>query len=160
MPEIICNTSPLQYLHQLGQLSLLPRLVGQIIVPAAVSRELAQGTLLGVDVPVLTGLSWVIERSSGDSSSASFASQLGAGEVAVLALALDSSDPLVILDDGLARHWAQRLGLPLRGTLGLLLDARRAGLVDEIRPLLDELQRLGFRLDNGTRSTVLRMAGE
>jgi predicted HTH domain antitoxin len=52
LPEIVCNTSPLQYLYQIGQLDLLPQLTGQIIVPTAVTVELAEGRRRGVDVPV------------------------------------------------------------------------------------------------------------
>lgn len=52
MPEIVCNTSPLQYLYQIGQLDLLPQLARQIIVPTAVTVELAEGRRRGVDVPV------------------------------------------------------------------------------------------------------------
>ncbi|MGZ8219183.1 DUF3368 domain-containing protein [Methylomagnum sp.] len=85
---------------------------------------------------------------------------LGAGESAVLALALESRDAVVILDDGLARRHAQRLGLRLTGTLGLLLDAKKAGYIDAVSPLLDGLQSLRFRLDPKTREAVLRRAGE
>ncbi|MGZ8219184.1 hypothetical protein [Methylomagnum sp.] len=62
MSEIICNTSPLQYLHQLGQLSLLERLVGKMIVPTAVVLELAEGKRRGVDVPDPAALPWVSLR--------------------------------------------------------------------------------------------------
>lgn len=44
MPEVICNTSPIQYLHQLGKLELLPALYGRIILPAAVASELDKET--------------------------------------------------------------------------------------------------------------------
>jgi len=43
LPEVICNTSPLQYLHQLGLLHVLPALAGQVVVPPAVVDELAEG---------------------------------------------------------------------------------------------------------------------
>jgi hypothetical protein len=62
LPEIICNTSPLQYLHQLGQLDLLKRLAGHLIVPTAVSVELAEGRRRGVDVPDPRLLPWVSLR--------------------------------------------------------------------------------------------------
>lgn len=70
---------------------------------------------------------------------------LGLGETAVLALALESRDALVILDDGLARRYAERLNLRLTGTLGLLIDAKRVGYIDAVAPLLDALQALRFR---------------
>jgi len=53
-----------------------------------------------------------------------------------------------------------RLGLRLTGTLGLLLDAKTAGHIDVVTPLLDALQSLGFRLSPATRNAVLRLAEE
>ncbi len=55
---------------------------------------------------------------------------------------------------------AALLKLPLTGTLGLLLDAKRLGLIPVIAPVLDQLDALRFRLASETRATILRMAGE
>ena len=66
----------------------------------------------------------------------------------------------MILDDALARKTAQYLGIRLTGTLGLLLDAKRSGLITSLTPVLDALQSLRFRLAPQTRSIVLRLAGE
>jgi hypothetical protein len=52
----------------------------------------------------------------------------------------------MILDDGLARRVASMLSIRFRGTLGLLLDAKAAGLVNAVKSFLDQLQGLGFRL--------------
>jgi len=73
---------------------------------------------------------------------------------------LERVDPVVILDDALARRYAEVLKIRLTGTLGILLDAKRRGLVSSVTPLLDDLQRLGFRLSDQTRRAVLRMAEE
>jgi len=78
----------------------------------------------------------------------------------VLTLALECGDAIVILDDAMARQAAHSLGLPLTGTLGLLLDAKRAGLITRIEPVLDTLQSLRFRLARQTRALVLGLAGE
>jgi predicted nucleic acid-binding protein len=59
LPEVICNTSPLQYLHQIGQLELLPKLVSRITVPTAVAQELAEGRRRGLDLPILEALAWI-----------------------------------------------------------------------------------------------------
>ena len=85
---------------------------------------------------------------------------LGPGETQVLMLAMESADAVVVLDDGLARQLAEALGLRLTGTLGLLLDAKRAGIVPAVAPLLDQLQDLRFRLAPQTRSAVLKLAEE
>ena len=160
MPELICNTSPLQYLHQIGQLDLLPRLVNLLIVPTAVAAELAEGRRLGVDLPDPEALPWIIVREPRSQAVLPLMTDLGRGETAVLALALESGDAIVALDDALARRHAERLGLRLTGTLGLLLDAKRGGHIDAVMPLLDALQTLGFRLSATTRQAVLHLADE
>jgi predicted nucleic acid-binding protein len=65
-----------------------------------------------------------------------------------------------VLDDALARRVAEVLGLSFTGTLGLLLDAKRVGLIPEVGPMLDRLEALRFRLAPHTRTAVLRMAEE
>jgi predicted nucleic acid-binding protein len=160
LPEVICNTSPLQYLHQLGQLALLPSLARQIIVPPAVVEELAAGRGMGVDLPVAERLDWITVRSPLSKSTVPLVTDLGRGETEVLALALESTDCVAILDDALGRRVAAMLGLRVRGTLGLLLDAKKTNLIPAVAPLLDKLQILGFRLNSQTAVAVLGLAGE
>jgi hypothetical protein len=85
---------------------------------------------------------------------------LGPGESHVLALALEMPGAVVIVDDFLARRTAEALHIPLTGTLGVLLAAKRAGLIGEIAPLLDNLQNLRFWVSPVTRTAVLKLAGE
>jgi uncharacterized protein len=160
LPEVICNTSPLQYLHQIGALELLHAIVGRLTVPPAVVRELAAGKQSGIDLPDLDALDWVTVRSPVKNALLPEAADLGPGETEVLMLAMKAPGAVVVLDDGLARKVAQNRGLRITGTLGILLDAKRAGLIPRIRPRLDRLQTLGFRLASHTRLAVLRQAGE
>jgi predicted nucleic acid-binding protein len=160
LPEIICNTSPLQYLHQIGHLDLLPSLVGRIVVPVAVADELAEGRRRGVDVPAPETLPWVDLRVPSNAQVVRLVADLGPGETGVLLLALDCTDPILILDDFLARRHAEVLGIRLTGTLGILLDAKQRGLISSVRPLIDDLRRSGFRLSEQTHRLVLRKAGE
>ena len=90
MTNVICNTSPFQYLHQIGQLHILPALAGKIIVPPAVVEELAVGRVAGVDLPDLLQLDWVMVQSPAGQSALPLISDLGAGESEVLMLALES----------------------------------------------------------------------
>jgi uncharacterized protein len=75
-------------------------------------------------------------------------------------LATTIPDSLVILDDALARVYAQQLNIPITGTLGVLLKGKQSGYVDAIAPLLDELNALNFRLASATRAAVLKLANE
>jgi predicted nucleic acid-binding protein len=160
LPEAICNTSPIQYLHQLGELHLLSALAGTVFVPPAVVAEIATGRERGVDLPDLDALDWVVVRSPAGRASLRLVRDLGPGETEVLAVALESPDAVAVLDDGLARQVAQSLGIRVTGTLGILLEAKRAGLLHAVGPLLDRLQALHFRVAPATRLAVLRLAGE
>lgn len=160
MPEVISNTSPLQYLHQLGLLHLLPALAGQVIIPPAVVNELAMGKSVGIDVPEVKQLVWVSLRQPVSVTALSLVTDLGPGETQVLALALEMPGAVVILDDFLARRTAETLHIPLTGAWGILLSAKRAGLITEIAPILDQLHDLRFRVSPATRLAVLKLAGE
>ncbi len=160
MPEVICNTSPIQYLHQLGLLHILPALTESVIVPPAVVDELADGRALGMDLPDLRGLDWVTVRPPFSIAALPLVTDLGPGETEVLMLALELPAAVAVLDDALARQLAETLNLRLTGTLGLLVDAKRAGLISTVEPVLDQLQALRFRLAPHTRIAVLKLAGE
>jgi hypothetical protein len=67
---------------------------------------------------------------------------------------------VVILDERLGRLHAEALELAFTGTLGILLRAKVEGRIPRIEPLLEDLDRLGFRLSARTRAAVLKQAGE
>jgi len=158
--ECLCNTSPLQYLYQINWLSILPALAGPVIIPPAVVAEIEVGRRLGLCLPDLATLSWITVRQPQSRAALPLVTHLGAGETEVLMLALESPKPVVILDDALARRTAKLLNIPMKGTLGLLIDAKRAGLIPTLEPVLTKLQQLGFRLASTTRVEVLKMANE
>jgi predicted nucleic acid-binding protein len=115
MRKVIVNTSPLQYLYQLGQIELLQHLYGEIAVPISVVNELARGQELGIIVPHCAQYEWMQQRAVRIKSYLPLVTGLGAGEKEVIALALEhregSEDALVVLDDGLARCYASHVGL-------------------------------------------------
>lgn len=160
MPEVVCDTSPLQYLYQLDLLDILPALASRVFVPPAVREELSVGRSLGLRVPAIEDLTWVTVRQPVSHQALPLIYDLGPGETEVLLLSLESRGAIAILDDALARRVAGILEIPLTGTLGLLIDAKKAGLIPTISPLLDALQALRFRMSPSTRSVVLELAGE
>ncbi len=160
MPRTISNTSPFQYLQQIGQLDLLPSLVQTILVPPAVVDELAAGRAMGLDLPAPEVLPWVTVQAPASMAALPLVRDLGPGESQALALALEYPEAVVILDDKLGRHVAHSLGIPHTGTLGVLIDAKRAGLIPAVSPLIDRLHACGFRLTARARQAVLNVAGE
>lgn len=160
MPEVICDVSPIQYLHQAGLLDLLRLRYGTITIPTAVAAELREGELRGVDLPAFETLEWMRIRQPTGRLLLPIVADLGAGEREVLALGTENPESLVILDDGLARQYARLLNLKLTGTLGVLLKAKETGLLPSVAPVLERLEALRFRMDAETRQAVLRLAGE
>jgi len=160
LPEVFSDTSPLQYLYQLDLLYILPTLAGRIGIPPSVERELLVGRNLGINLPDLTTLDWLEIRRPAGRQALPLVNDLGPGETETLMLALESPGSIVLLDDALARRVAETLKISFMGTLGLLLDAKKAGLIPALRPQLDQLQALRFRLAARTRLTILKLAGE
>ena len=81
------------------------------------------------------------------------------GEAEAIALASERQQRIV-LDDRRARELAHRMGLKVIGTVGILVRAKRAGLLTWINPVLNELIEKGFRLSDDLRREALRLAGE
>jgi predicted nucleic acid-binding protein len=75
-------------------------------------------------------------------------------------LAKELNADLVIIDNGLARRHAKRLGLTITGTVGVLLRAKSAGIIESVSPVLDELIESGFFISGDVCNEVLRLAGE
>jgi predicted nucleic acid-binding protein len=157
---VLCNTSPLLYLHQLGRLELLPALYQRITIPGAVAFELREGARLGHAVPTVAALSWIAVENVDQAPLLRLVADLDEGEREVVALGLGRPGSLLLLDDGQARRYAKMLGLTFTGTLGVLLRAKERGLLDRVRPHLDQLQALGFRLAPAVRMNALRLVGE
>jgi predicted nucleic acid-binding protein len=160
LAEIIVNSSPLQYLHQVGLLDLLPNLFGRIVVPDAVILELAAGRQLGVSLPEPESIEWVDRRNPVSRAEKIHKWDLGAGESAVLSLALERAGSHVVLDDKLARDAATQLQIPLLGAIGILLRAKREKRLRLVQPVFGQLTASGFRLSPATMRTALELAGE
>ncbi|NBC16204.1 MAG: DUF3368 domain-containing protein [Bacteroidetes bacterium] len=148
-PCLIPDSSCLITLERIGQLTLLPAVADDVIAPPAVINE------VGI-VP-----NWVKPRAvQNEALFRSLHPPLGAGEAEVLALGLDIDDARVVIDERRARQIARRLEIPLVGTLGLLLVAKREGALGAVEPVLRALEAAGFHMSEALRSRVLRQAGE
>ena len=73
---------------------------------------------------------------------------------------METAHSVAVLDDREARRVARQLGVPLTGTLGLLVDAKRRALISTVAPLLDELDRHNFHMSPRIRNAILEAALE
>lgn len=82
------------------------------------------------------------------------------GEASAIALALEMTDCLLIIDDLKGRKLARRLGLTITGTLGVLIQAKQNGYISMLKPLLDKAQHTDFRLSEQLVQETLKEVGE
>lgn len=151
MAAVLADASVIIALDQIEHLFLLEKLFGEIVIPPAVAREVATIALPSwirtVALPAAIDPRVVAAR-------------LDPGETDVISLALAIRFDRVILDDARARTLALSLGLPVVGTAGLVLAAKRAGLVEAVRPLLDQLRAKGFWLHDDVYKAIVNAARE
>lgn len=156
---VILNSTPLIALFQIGGLELLHQLFDVVVIPAAVWDEFtAIDTQNRLDA--LTNRPWIQRQLLLRPEQALVFIGLGQGEAETLALALEQQARLVVIDERRGRKYAQRLGLPITGTLGLLLLAKEAGLIERVAPVIESLQSGGLFLDEALIATALAMSGE
>ncbi|MBN8436886.1 MAG: DUF3368 domain-containing protein [Candidatus Accumulibacter sp.] len=156
---VVINASPLITLFRSGQSGLLPRLFKQIVVPETVWREVVvqgQGDRAARE---LSEQSWPV-RVDVVSSPRVAAWDLGAGETAVLSHALVTPPLRAVIDDMDARRCARTLGIPMLGTGGLLVLAKRRGLLTAVGDGIEKLRDSGLWLSDDIVRILKTQAGE
>jgi predicted nucleic acid-binding protein len=128
----LINAGRLITLGKLNRLDLLADLYDQVQTTQAVYTEVViQGLARGAPDALTIRLFWesqnwpIINVSAVVLASYTPSVILDLGETEILALAQTISNPLVLLDDEMARTEARRLNLQLRGTVGILVQAYR-----------------------------------
>ena len=145
MAVVISDTTPLHYLILIGQDGILQKLYGEIMVPPAVLQELGHPSAPGeISGWAKSPPAWLIIRTP------KFVPQsfdlLDFGERQALALATEIHADLVLLDDKVARRFAEQVSLKVKGTLGVVADAAKVGLLN-FRETVEQLQRTSMHLD-------------
>lgn len=156
----VTNSSPLIVLGKVSEITLLNKLSSNLVIPEGVAQELDLGP---ADDPARTWLhldgSTFIRRLD-KLPPLIMAWDLGKGETEVISWAYLHPDYWAILDDRAARNCALSLGIKVLGTLGVILLAKREGILPRVKPLLTRLMERGFRIDGETLRTVYELANE
>ena len=158
---VIADSGPLIALARLGLLGLLPRQFADVLVPQEVLTECTSDPgkprAARISIALAEGLFKVVAVSGVDTFSTLHG--VDTGEVAALILALERRCPALV-DERRGRRVAADLGIPLVGTLGVLLHGRLTGQIGQLAPLLAALDEFGYRLSPHLVQAVLQRAGE
>ncbi len=143
----VLNASPIIALARVGQEHLFDALADQVAVPRSVVGEIQAGPTGDPGRQAVgSGRFTVVEATPVPEV---VAWDLGIGETAVLSYALEESGWTVILDDAAARKCARSFGLSFKGTLAVVILAKRHGLIPSAAGVLRSLLKSGFHLDEG-----------
>ena len=147
---VIADASCFILLDKIDNLLLLQKLFGTVTTSTEVAEE------FGKPLP-----EWIQIKSAQDKNlqSALFL-QVDLGEASAIALAAEHQPSLLIIDDMKGRKLAQKLNLNIIGTLGLILIAKREGILPQIKPIFDKIQGTNFRIAPGLLEDILKQAGE
>jgi len=151
MPNIIISdTSCLIILTKIGELDLLHQLYKTVTITNDILME------YGEQLP-----DWIeVQQTNDPYRQQLLEMQIDKGEASAIALALEGEDNILILDDWKARKWAERLGLSVTGTLGVIIKARNTGLIASIKPYLYKIRDTNFRISEELEQIALKEANE
>ena len=158
--RVVADAGPLIAFGRIGKLDLLPQVLGEILVPNAVAGEcLADPEKPGAQAIQKALRAGLLMKIAEPAPLLPQFPTLDAGESAAIRLALKLSSSILI-DDKAGRSMAAKLGLNVIGSAGVLLAAKKRGLIEGVRPILDALACNGYHLSDALIRAILLRAGE
>ena len=146
--SVVVDSTCLIGLERMGQLELLPALFEPILIPPEVQREFGMS------------LAWLTVETPADQAFVSALKMLvDDGEAEAIALAHERGLQ-IILDDRRARSVGKRLGVAIIGTVGVLVRAKRSGLIPSLKTLIHELEACEFYISEALKAEALRLVNE
>jgi predicted nucleic acid-binding protein len=147
---VIADTSCFILLDKINELELLKKIFSKITTTPEIAKE------FGKTLP-----EWIeIKAVRNNTSIEVLEAEVDEGEASAIALALETKNALVILDDFKARQLAEKLKLHYTGTLGIILKAKEIGILSAISPIMKKVQATNFRLSEKVLKEILREADE
>jgi len=141
---IVSNATPIIAFSRINRLDLFQQVTGAIVIPQEVEKELYGHRR--TDVPALNRSNWIkVRKVKSQADVELLLPSLDKGEAEVIVLSKELGAGLIIIDELTARKVAIMMGLPVIGAAGLLMHAKRTGLIKEVKPLLDDMILKGIR---------------
>ena len=147
---VITDTSCLIALTNIKTLHLLPELYKRVVITKEVCIEFKEPLPQWIEVREVANKKYqqLLENT------------LDKGEASAIALAMELENVLLVVDELKGRKEAERLGIKITGTLGILFRMKQQGLLSAIKPYIEQLQFLGFRVAPAIIEKILQESGE
>lgn len=162
---IVSDTSPITNLAAIGQLDLLRQLYGSVIIPEAVYNEMVGVNKIVPGAVEVQTLSWIQTQTVINSLQVTEIQEnnesIHLGEAEAIILSLEMKADLLLMDERRGRIVATNYGINVIGLLGVLLQAKKQGLIPVIKPLIDQLiTQADFRVSPQLYTVVLQASNE
>jgi len=158
---IVCNATPLINFAAINRLDILQTVFRQIMIPQAVYDETTVAGFPGSGFVLQAGADRWLQVVSVSTIAINILSELDKGEREAIALALETEERKILLDEREARQVAQSLGLQAIRTLGILLLAKNGKIITQVQPLLDAMINTAqYWVSRSLYEQVLRQTGE
>ena len=159
---VVADTSPVLSLARISRLEFLRVLYQEVLIPSAVYQELRASSSQPPGQIDFDALKWLIVATPMDRRRVdALREDLDLGEAEAIVLAMERRADLLLIDERRGRRMAQASGLAITGLLGVVAQAKRAGLIDAAKPVLDELIGMArFWIGPDLYAEVLTQLGE
>jgi len=154
--KVVSNAGPLIHLARAGHFDVLRLLFRRVVIPPGVHAEVVvRGR--GRDGATETAAArWIVrQRPRRHELVTALGAFLGRGEAEAIALAAERKGTVLLIDEGMGRRVAARLGIEVRGTLGLLLQGHRAGAVPDLERAIGRMRERGSWVGDDLVAAVL-----
>lgn len=159
--RIVINTGPiLAIIAALGDLAILNNLYREVHIPAEVEKEILVGGASGFGVQQFADASFLVKWENEQSVTPLLSNILDQGESAVIQLALSQNINMVCIDEAVGRRVARLNGLMLTGSIGILLRAKKEGLLVSVSDAIQQMHKNGIWLSDRVVHFALRQSGE
>jgi predicted nucleic acid-binding protein len=156
--KVVSNSTPLIALAKVNRLNILKEFFNSIIIPGAVFIEVTTDKEGRAGSDEVSIAKWIRKKEVSNPLATDFLSaKLDAGEAEAITLAKEIKADLLLIDDKDGRKAAKSVGIPITGTVGLLLRYYRRNKED-FKMALDELIAKGFRLSRREYEKFLLIA--
>ena len=152
MPEkiIISDTSSLIALTNIGELELLKKVYEEVVITPEIGEE------YGLETP-----DWIRTEKIEDIQKFKLLNlELDKGESSGITLALENEASLLIIDEKKGRGIAKKLGIKITGILGVMIRAKEIGAINRVKPLIEKLEKVDFRMSERLKNQILERVGE
>ncbi len=154
----VSNTTPIITLASIGMLDIFKAFFSHIYIPNAVYEEIRAKKSYGFNE--IADHFFIVKEVEDSFSKNLLLNDLDAGEAEAIVLANEMKADIVIIDENIGYRIAKSQGLNVKRTLSFLIAWKKAGKIDTIKPILDEMLLQGRWISKKVYHEVLMICGE